>query len=364
MPVASCEPHRRAASAAVAVGHRQLGESGLRVSRLGLGTLLFGGPTPEAQAREIVASARDSGVNLIDTSAHYQRGAADRVVARVLAGQRNHWVLSAHLGPPPASACGRAGKARDWVRRAVDTRLGRLGSGHIDLLYLHRWGHDAPLDEGIRAVADLVRSGKVRGFGLSHAPAWRLSQAAYLADAEGTGRPVASQCVYHLLNRQAEIEHFPAAAALGLGVVVSSPLAAGVLTGKYPSCGDAEPGSRAARKDRRMLQTEWRIESLEAVDELRQHLRGDGRGLAAFSLAWLLRHQGVSSALAGPRSLAQWQAYLAALGTAFGDEDEALVDRLVPPGAASTHGYADPASPVAGRVLISAGCWPAAAPPR
>jgi aryl-alcohol dehydrogenase-like predicted oxidoreductase len=165
----------------------------------------------------------------------------------------------------------------------------------------------------------------------------------------GVPPPAALQPYYNLMNRQPEIEVLPAARAFGLGVVPYSPLARGVLTGKYKVGEAVEPGSRAGRRDKRMLESEWRPESLAIAEKLVRHAETRGTSLVAWACAWVLNNRAVSSIIAGPRTFDQWASYLAVLDYAWTAEDEQLADSLVVPGHASTPGFTDPAYPVEGR---------------
>ena len=166
----------------------------------------------------------------------------------------------------------------------------------------------------------------------------------------GIDRPVASQPLYNIVNRTAEAEQLPAAAHYGLGVVSYSPLARGVLTGKYRPDAAPAPDTRAGRSDKRILETEWRPESIRIAREIAAHAEARGTTAANFALAWVLNNKLITSAIAGPRTEEQWDGYLSALDYRFTAEDEALVDRLVAPGHTSTHGFTDPGHPVEGRV--------------
>jgi len=312
--------------------------------------MMFGGPTDEATSHEIIARAKSQGINFIDTADVYQKGITEQVVGRALQKDRDDWVLATKFGNALGDGPNRRGTSRKWIIEAVEGSLRRLGTDYIDLLYFHRADFDAPLGEAVRAIGDLIRAGKVRYFGLSNFRGWRIAEVAHLADAEGIDRPIASQPLYNLVNRTAEAEQLPAAAAYGLGVVSYSPLARGVLTAKYPTCGDAEEGSRAARKDKRLLETEWRIESIEIAEEIRRHTAERGITPTDFAVAWVLNNQLITSAIAGPRTFEQWEGYVKALDYRFTAEDEDLVNRLVAAGHASTPGYTDPGHPVEGRV--------------
>ncbi len=330
--------------------YRNLGHSGLRVSPLCLGSMMFGGATDEAESLRITDAAREAGVNFIDTADVYNGGASEEVVGRAIAAGRAWWVLATKLANPTGKGPNDVGLSRSYVFRAVETSLKRLGTDTIDILYWHKEDHATPLEESVRAMADLVRAGKVRHFGLSNHRAWRVAEICRLCDLAGIDRPVVSQPLYNALNRQIEVEHLPACAALGLGVFPYSPLARGVLTGKDRPNVLPPEGSRAARRDKRMMETEWRPESLEVAAQLTARADALGCSTGQFALAWVLNNRLVTGAVVGPRTMEQWEDYCGALAVTLTAEDEALVDRLVVPGHPSTAGYNDPQYPLEGRV--------------
>ena len=329
--------------------YRNLGRSGLRVSPLCLGTMMFGDRTEEADARRIVDRAAEAGVNFIDTADAYAKGRSEEIVGRAIATRRDWWVLATKLANPSGDGPNERGLSRLHIMRAAEASLRRLGVEAIDILYWHKEDHATPLEEGVRAMADLVRAGKIRHFGVSNHRGWRIAEICRLCDLAGIDRPVVSQPYYNLLNRQPEVEQLPACGALGLGVVPYSPLARGVLTGKYRPGEQPEAESRAGRGDRRIMQTEWREESLAIAARLAEHARTRGLTPGQFAAAWVLGNGLVTAVIAGPRTMAQWEEYEGALGYALTAEDEALVDGLVTPGHASTPGYNDPAYPIEGR---------------
>ena len=239
---------------------------------------------------------------------------------------------------------------------AVDDSLRRLGLHEIDILYLHKEDHATPLAETVHAMADLIRAGKLRYFGVSNYRAWRVAEICRLCDGAGIDRPVVSQPYYNAMNRMPEVEHLPACAALGLGVFPYSPLARGVLTGKYRPDAQPDRDSRAGRQHKRIMETEFRPESLRIAQVLAEHAKARGITPGQFAVAWVLNNALVTGVIAGPRTEAQWADYAGALDYRFTAEDEALVDSLVPAGHPSTPGYNDPAYPLEGRV-------PRAAPP-
>ncbi|HLZ64724.1 MAG TPA: aldo/keto reductase [Aliidongia sp.] len=330
--------------------YRNLGRSGLKVSPLCLGTMMFGGPTEEADAGRIIAKAADAGFNFIDTADVYNDGVSEQIVGRAIAAGRDRWVLATKacnvMGPGPNGR----GLSRKWVMQAADASLRRLGTDYIDVYYLHKEDLSTPLDETIRAIADLVRQGKIRYFGLSNFRSWRVAEICRLADQMGIDRPVVSQPYYNAMNRVPELEHLPACGFYGLGVVPYSPLARGVLTGKYSPDAPPPNDSRVARQDKRILQTEWRRESLVLAQEIRAHAEKQGITAGQFAINWVLNNRLITSAIAGPRTMEQWDDYVGALSYRFTVEDEALIDRLVVSGHPSTPGYNDPAYPIEGRV--------------
>ncbi|MGY4629149.1 aryl-alcohol dehydrogenase-like predicted oxidoreductase [Bradyrhizobium sp. USDA 4486] len=333
--------------------YRQLGRSGLKVSPICLGTMMFGGPTDEAVSKRIIDKARGAGINFIDTADAYSKGASEEVVGRAIADSRQAWVLATKLANPMNIGMGddpnRVGLSRRWVLQAADESLKRLGTDHIDIYYLHKEDHATPLEETVRAMGDLIRAGKVRYFGVSNYRAWRVAEICNICDRLGIDRPAVSQPYYNAMNRMPEVEHFPACAYYGLGIVPYSPLARGVLTGKYKPDAAPDKETRAGRNDTRMMQTEWRPESLQLAQEIKSHSERKGITAGQFAVAWVLNSAFVSSIVAGPRTEEQWDDYIGALDYRFTADDEELIDRLVVPGHPSTPGYNDPAYPIEGR---------------
>jgi aryl-alcohol dehydrogenase-like predicted oxidoreductase len=311
--------------------------------------MMFGGETDEATSHRIIAKAASQGVNFIDTADVYHAGRSEEVVGRAIAPRRDAWVLATKFGFQGGKGPNEQGQSRKWIMQSVEASLKRLGTDFIDILYFHRAITDAPLEEGVRAVGDLIRMGKVRYFGVSNFRGWRIAEVARIADHLGIDRPVASEPLYNLVDRTAEVEQLPAAAHHGLGVVSYSPLARGVLSGKYPVDAPPAPDSRAGRGDKRLQQTEWRPESLRIAQQVAAHAAQRGTTSVAFALAWVLRNRIISATIAGPRTEAHWDSYVEALNIQLGPDDEHFVDSLVPPGHASTPGYNDPGYPVEGR---------------
>ncbi len=329
--------------------YRRLGRSNLKVSELCLGTMMFGDQTGEEEAAAIIDYCREGGINFVDTADVYTRGASESMLGGLLKGDRDTWVLASKVGNRMADGPNQVGYSRKWLQHELDASLARLQTDYLDIWYLHRDFEDENLEEALGAVDVQIRAGKVRYWGVSNFRGWRIAEVVRLAAQMGMPAPAVCQPYYNLLNRQPEVEVLPACAHYGMGVVPYSPIARGVLTGKYLP-GSAPPeGSRAARGDRRILETEWREESLAIAQKLKVHAEARGITLLQFAIAWLLANRTLSSVIAGPRTLAQLRDYFPALAHDWSDEDEAIVDQLVVAGHASTAGYHDPQYPFFGR---------------
>jgi hypothetical protein len=330
--------------------YRRLGASGLEVSPLCLGTMTFGDRTDGAEAQRIVDAAFDAGVNFIDTADAYGNGASESIVGAAIKPHRRQWILATKVANVLTARPHDGGLSRRWVLAACDDSLARLATDYIDVYYLHRDDPDTPIAETVGAIGDLIRGGKVRYFGLSNYRGWRIAEVVSECAAQGVPMPVVCQPYYNLLNRMPEVEILPACHYYGLGVAPYSPIARGVLTGKYRP-GVVPENSRGSRKDKRMMETEFREESLAIAQTLKAHAEKTGRTATQFALAWLWANEIVTSVIAGPRTLEQWRDYLGAIGTAWSADDEALVDSLVRPGHPSTPGFNDPQYPFHGRIV-------------
>lgn len=330
--------------------YQRLGKSNLQVSRLCLGTMMFGDQTARDEAAKIVAHAHEHGVNYIDTADVYSLGASETMTGELIKAQRHEWVLATKLGNKMSERVNESRYSRSWMLHEVDASLKRLQTDYVDILYLHLDYNGMDLEEPLRALDTMLSTGKIRYWGLSNFRGWRIAEAMRVADALGMPGPVVCQPYYNLLNRMPEVEILPACDHYGIGVTPYSPIARGVLTGKYAP-GKAPPeGTRAGRADKRITETEFREESLQIAQTLMKHAQAKGVTLAQFATAWVLANRAVSSVIAGPRTFDQWRDYLPALDYAVTGEDEALVDSLVRPGHPSTPGYTDPAYPLNGRV--------------
>jgi aryl-alcohol dehydrogenase-like predicted oxidoreductase len=331
--------------------YRRLGRSGLEASVLCLGTMTFGDRTSADEARAIVAAARDAGVNFIDTADAYVKGESERIVGAAIKPHRRQWILATKAGNVLTARPHDGGLSRRWLVAACEDSLGRLGTDWIDIYYLHKDDWATPIAETVGAIGDLIRAGKIRYFGVSNYHGWRIAEVVRECARQNVPPPVVCQPYYNLLNRMPEVEILPACDHYGIGVAAYSPIARGVLSGKYAADGTAPGDSRAAVRDERFLESEHRAESYAIAQQLAAHAQRTGRTSTAFALAWLWANRIVSSVVAGPRTLAQWHDYTAAIGAAWSGEDEALVDARVRPGHPSTPGYTDPRYPFFGRRL-------------
>ena len=331
--------------------YRQVGTSPLKVSVLCLGTMMFGDQTDAKVAGEIVAHARDNGINFVDTADQYTKGASESMLGPLIKKDRDDWVLATKLGNPASKKINHGGYSRKWIMQQTDTSLKRLGTDYLDIQYMHKDFEGPSLEEPVRALGDLIRTGKIRYFGLSNFRGWRIAEVMRLCEGLGVPRPVICQPYYNAMNRMPEVEILPACKHYGLGVASYSPLARGVLTGKYqPGAAPAE-GSRAGRGDKRIRESEFRAESLVIAQDVKKHAEARGLTPGQFATAWVLANKNITSVIPGPRTLEQWQDYFGAVDYKWTAEDEALIDSHVAPGHPSTPGYSDPSYPFYGRTL-------------
>lgn len=331
--------------------YEPLGRSGVPVSRLCLGTMMFGGRTSEEEAAAIIQDALEGGVNFIDTADVYNEGRSEEIVGRAIRTRRSEWVLASKVGNAFGKSPLAKGLSRRWILQACENSLSRLGTDRIDLYYLHLEDHDVAMEDTVRAVEQLIRDGKIVDWGLSNNRAWRMAELCRLADAAGIQRPVVVQPYYNAFNRMPEVEILPCARHYGMGVVPYSPIARGILTGKYLPGAAPPEGSRAGAKDQRMMETEWREESLVLAQKVKEYAEKRGVSSVQFAAAWVLANKLVTACIAGPRTLDQWRDYLGAVDYDFTADDEAFIDSLVSPGHPSTPGYTDPRYPLVGRAL-------------
>lgn len=333
--------------------YQRLGISGLMVSPVCLGTMMFGGQTNTKTANQIVASARDAGVNFIDTANVYNKGESERIVGKAIGKDRDAWVLATKVGSPQGTGPDETTLSRKRILAAAEASLKRLGTDYVDVYYLHRDDLDTPLEEPLSALGQLIAEGKVRYWGFSNFHAWRVAELCLTSEMMGVPGPIVTQPCYNAMNRMIELEFLPACRHFGIGVVPYSPLARGVLSGKYPVKGPAPRGTRAGRNDPLIHQTEYRRESLVMAQKIKARAEKRGMTCSQFAFNWVLNNAVVDSAIAGPRTMAQWKDYLGAVRHEFTTADETFFDKLVPSGGASTPGFIDPKLPPMGRYALT-----------
>jgi len=334
--------------------YRSLGTTGAKVAPLCLGTMMFGGPTDETDSIALMHRALDAGINFFDTANVYNEGQSEVVVGKAIGDRRDRVVLATKGRQRTGAGPNDAGSSRLHLMRELDRSLKRLNTDYVDVYYAHAPDETTPLDELLRAFDDMVRSGRVHYVACSNFRAWQVCEGLWTSDRLNLHRFACVQPLYNIVNRDIEVELLPFCRNHGLGVVSYSPLARGILTGKYRA-GTAFPeGSRAARNDKRILQAEMRDASLEIAQDLVAHCVQKGATPSNFALAWVLANSIVTSVIIGPRTREQLEDNLECLDLVITAEDEAFVDRLVPPGEHSGKGFQDSAYPIVGRPTRSA----------
>jgi aryl-alcohol dehydrogenase-like predicted oxidoreductase len=328
---------------------RTLGASGLRITPLTLGTMMFGDQTDARTAATIVDHAFECGINSIDTADQYAAGRSEEIVGQLIKANRSRWLLATKAGNPTGPSPLEQGQSRRHVMAACEASLKRLGTDVIDLYYVHLPDDHVAWEQVVATYGVLIQQGKIRDWAVSNLRAWTIAHICHLCDRMGTPRPVALQPYYNLMNRQPETEVLPAARHFGLGVISYSPIARGVLTGKYQLNVAPEAGTRAARRDRRMMETEWRPESIDLAAKLKEHAASRGISLVEWAVAWVLNNRAVTSVIAGPRTFEQWAIYPKALTYQWTTADEAMANSVTVAGHPSTPGFVDPRYPVLGR---------------
>jgi aryl-alcohol dehydrogenase-like predicted oxidoreductase len=315
--------------------YRTLGRTGVKVSPLALGTDNFANPTPEAESIEIINRALAAGINLIDTSNSYAKGESERIIGRALAenGRRDEVIIATKAHYPTGPGPNDRGNSRLHLIKACEDSLRRLQTDHIDLYQLHRPVFDIPIDETLGALTDLVRQGKVRYIGSSTTPAWKVLEGVLTSELKGYVRFVSEQPPYNLLDRRIENELVPMCQAHGLGLISWSPLAMGILAGRYPK-GEAHPAESRATLRGGIYAERVTPRAVEVGHEFGQLARQHGYDPAQLATLWVEDQPGVTAPLIGPRTLAQLEHFLPVLELSLPDEVRTACDALVPPGSA------------------------------
>ncbi|MCS7068906.1 MAG: aldo/keto reductase [Meiothermus sp.] len=315
--------------------YRNLGRTGVKVAPLALGTDNILNPTPENESKQMILRALDAGINLIDTSNSYRQGEAERVIGAALkeTGRRHEVLIATKAHYPTGPGPNDRGNSRLHLLRACEDSLRRLQTDYIDLYQLHRPVFDMPIDETLSALTDLVRQGKVRYIGSSTAPAWKVLEGILVSELKGYVRFVSEQPPYNLLDRRIENELIPMAQAYNLAILPWSPLAMGMLAGRYAD-GELRPeGSRASLRGG-IYAERVSPRAVQIGNRFVQLAREAGYDPAQLALLWVKDQPGITAPIMGPRSVEQLEHLLPVLDMTLPEDIRAACDRLVPPGSA------------------------------
>ncbi len=308
--------------------YKRLGSSGLKVSAVGLGGNTFGRYVDEAGTARIIHRALDLGINFFDTADVYTAGRSEELVGKALRDRRDRGLIATKVGMKMGEGPNERGLSREHVLAGIDASLRRLGTDYVDLLQVHLWDDETPLEETMRALDDVVRSGKVRYIGCSNYAAWQLTQALWVSDRRGYAPFVSVQPRYSLLDRAIERELVPACRAFGVGIVPYSPLAGGILTGKYR--GGARPaGARGTEQEGAgFFQRQLAGKDEATVDRLAEWAETRGHQLGELAMAWLVAQPEVATVIAGVTSPEQVEANAQAVAWRLTPEEAAEVGEL------------------------------------
>jgi aryl-alcohol dehydrogenase-like predicted oxidoreductase len=315
--------------------YRILGRTGVRVSPLCLGAMMFGqwGNPDHGDSVKIIHRALDAGINFIDTADVYSAGESEEIVGKALSDvDRDHVVLATKVHGSMGDDPNSAGNSRRWIIRECENSLRRLGTDHIDLYQIHRPDPSCDIDETLSALTDLVRAGKIRYFGSSTFPAHLVVEAQWAAERRGRERFVTEQPPYSILVRGIEADLLPVCQAYGMGVITWSPLAGGWLSGRFGTGKDNSSRRSSRLPGRYDLSDSANQRKLEAVDRLTTLAGQAGMSLVQLAVAFVLQHPAVTSAIIGPRTMDQLDSQLGAAGRHLPGDLLDEVDRIVPPG--------------------------------
>src|SRR6202167_102272 len=309
--------------------YRALGKTGIKVSPYCLGAMMFGGlgNADHDDCIRIIHKALDFGINFIDTADRYSRGESEEIVGKALKGKRDNIVLATKVHGPMGEDPNSQGNSRRWIMQAVEASLRRLQTDHIDLYQIHRPSPDTDIEETLSVLTALMRAGKVRAIGSSTFPASEIVEAQWVAERRGLARFRTEQPPYSILNRSIEQEVLPVCQKYGMGALVWSPLAKGMLTGRYRK-DQALPESLRVKVFPKQMSDE---RNLEAVERLIPIAEQAGLSLTHMAVAFVMAHPGVTSAILGPRTMQQLDDLLAGAEVALSDEILDRIDEIVPP---------------------------------
>jgi aryl-alcohol dehydrogenase-like predicted oxidoreductase len=310
--------------------YRTLGRTGIKVTPYCLGAMMFGamGNPDHDESIRIIHKALDAGINFIDTADAYSRGESEVIVGKALKGRRDNIVLATKAHLPMGEDPNEQGNSRRWLTREVEASLRRLQTDHIDLYQIHRPSPDTDFEETLFTLTDLMRAGKVRAIGSSTFPASQIVEAQWLAERRGLARLRTEQPPYSILNRSIEREVLPTCQEYGMGTLVWSPLAMGMLTGRYRK-GQQQPDSARVKFFPKQMSDE---RSLNVVERLIPLAEEAGMPLSHLAMAFVIAHPAITSAIIGPRTMAHLDDLLAGTGIALDDAVLDRIDAIVPPG--------------------------------
>ncbi|MFC2004012.1 aldo/keto reductase [Chloroflexota bacterium] len=311
--------------------YRRLGRTGLLVSEMCLGTTTFGAQVDEAESIRIIKSAITSGINFIDTADVYNGGKAEEIVGKALREERDSIILATKVGAwQSGPGINDIGLSRKHIMREVEDSLRRLGTDYIDLYYTHLPDYNTPIDETLRALDDLVHSGKVRYIACSNYRAWQLCDALWVSYVHNLARFECIEAPYNLITRDIEYELLTLCSAKQVGVTIYNPLAAGLLTGKHDPAKPPLEGTRFAMKRVGALYTGryWHDRNFAAIARLKKIAEEQGQSFPQFSLAWILNNDTVTSVLLGVTSIRQLQENLGAMELQLSAEQLSACDEV------------------------------------
>ena len=314
--------------------YRTLGRTGVQVSSLALGAMNFGktGRTTQDDVTALVDAALESGINLIDTADVYSGGESEELVGKAIAGRRDDIVLATKASLPTGDECNHQGSSRRWLVTELDNSLRRLGVDHVDLYQIHRWDPSTSDEETLSALTDLQRAGKIRYFGTSTLPAYRIAQAQSAAREHHLGRYVTEQPNYSILQRGIESHVLPVTEQYRLGVLVWSPLASGWLSGAIREGQDVTTSRSNFLPQRFDTAIPSNRAKLDAVEQLAKVADEAGLTMIQLALGFVTAHPAVTSALIGPRTLDHLHSQLAAADTVLSADVLDAIDTIVAPG--------------------------------
>jgi len=308
--------------------YRNLGKSGLKVSEIGLGTNTFGGKADEATSINIINQALELGINFIDTADMYTRGRSEEIIGKAVKGKRSQAIIATKFGHPASVGPEERGASRHHMMKAVEASLKRLQTDYIDLYYIHYPDSKTLIEETLRALDDLVRTGKVRYIGCSNYVAWQLCEALWSSRVQNLEPFIAVQSKYNMLDRSIEQELAPCCQAYGTGVIPWGPLASGFLTGKYRRGKEIPSGARLGSSSS-IYQDVLSDTNFDKLDSIETFASEHDHSVGNLAIAWLLSHPWLGSVIAGATTAEQLSLNAAAVDWKLTSEDISELDKIL-----------------------------------